>query len=260
MGLPTDPSAQPPAEDYPYPSNIALPPSRTNTFESPAESPSRPSTDAESQRELASRHRPKRSVDAREDRLTDSQVSPSRDRSRPNGKQSNRICAKCGGHLTGQFVRALGDTYHLECFTCHVCRFHNPSPISFTDPPRTAVKSSLPSSSLYPNNHRINTRCAKRTISADWICSATHVEAPSEAHTSLLWIENTTLNISPVPCVPQYLAPKIATMNTRAMSIVITIIQRSSPSAAMAVRRLSSSNLSKSFAMVRINTGTRNVT
>lgn len=37
---------------------------------------------------------------------------------RPSGQQ--RICGKCQRHLTGQFVRALGDTYHLECFTCHV--------------------------------------------------------------------------------------------------------------------------------------------
>lgn len=51
---------------------------------------------------------------------------------RPRGggrKQSGavkeqRMCGKCGTHLTGQFVRALGGTYHLECFTCHVsiCR------------------------------------------------------------------------------------------------------------------------------------------
>ncbi|EMC93599.1 hypothetical protein BAUCODRAFT_26850 [Baudoinia panamericana UAMH 10762] len=38
---------------------------------------------------------------------------------RPSGQQ--RICGKCQRHLTGQFVRALGDTYHLECFTCHDC-------------------------------------------------------------------------------------------------------------------------------------------
>jgi len=37
---------------------------------------------------------------------------------RPSGQQ--RTCGKCGQHLTGQFVRALGDTYHLECFTCRV--------------------------------------------------------------------------------------------------------------------------------------------
>ena len=35
-------------------------------------------------------------------------------------KRSGKICGKCGEGLTGQFVRALGDTFHLECFTCHV--------------------------------------------------------------------------------------------------------------------------------------------
>lgn len=37
-------------------------------------------------------------------------------------KRSGKICGKCGEGLTGQFVRALGGTYHLECFTCHVRR------------------------------------------------------------------------------------------------------------------------------------------
>ncbi|KAF2836332.1 RhoGAP-domain-containing protein [Patellaria atrata CBS 101060] len=37
---------------------------------------------------------------------------------RPSG---SRTCGKCSDSLTGQFVRALGDTYHLECFTCHDC-------------------------------------------------------------------------------------------------------------------------------------------
>ena len=32
-----------------------------------------------------------------------------------------RKCKKCSQELTGQFVRALGSTYHLECFVCHVC-------------------------------------------------------------------------------------------------------------------------------------------
>lgn len=39
----------------------------------------------------------------------------------PKPKRSGKICGKCGEGLTGQFVRALGGTYHLECFTCHVC-------------------------------------------------------------------------------------------------------------------------------------------
>jgi hypothetical protein len=37
-------------------------------------------------------------------------------------KKTGKICGKCGEGLTGQFVRALGDTFHLECFTCHVSR------------------------------------------------------------------------------------------------------------------------------------------
>ena len=50
-----------------------------------------------------------------------------RDRSRPNGRthakspgSSSRICKRCGEGLTGQFVRALGATFHLECFKCEV--------------------------------------------------------------------------------------------------------------------------------------------
>ena len=51
------------------------------------------------------------------------QDRPPRERSRPNGAsggKSNRACKKCDQPLTGQFVRALGGTYHLECFLCRV--------------------------------------------------------------------------------------------------------------------------------------------
>lgn len=34
--------------------------------------------------------------------------------------KSTRTCAKCQDPLTGQFVRALGGTYHLDCFKCRV--------------------------------------------------------------------------------------------------------------------------------------------
>ena len=47
----------------------------------------------------------------------DPRQRPKKER-RPSDKQ--RICGKCERHLTGQFVRALGGTYHLECFTCYV--------------------------------------------------------------------------------------------------------------------------------------------
>ena len=43
---------------------------------------------------------------------------------RPSGTaKEQRMCGKCGTHLTGQFVRALGGTFHLECFTCHVSSY-----------------------------------------------------------------------------------------------------------------------------------------
>jgi len=35
-------------------------------------------------------------------------------------KSHTRICQKCGSALTGQFVRALGGAYHLDCFKCRV--------------------------------------------------------------------------------------------------------------------------------------------
>lgn len=52
-----------------------------------------------------------------------------RDRSRTRtnrstgGKSSSgtlRVCRKCNEPLTGQFVRALGGTFHLDCFKCKV--------------------------------------------------------------------------------------------------------------------------------------------
>lgn len=52
--------------------------------------------------------------------------SNARDRSRANGRPHNkspgssRVCQKCTEPLTGQFVRALGGTFHLECFKCEV--------------------------------------------------------------------------------------------------------------------------------------------
>lgn len=54
--------------------------------------------------------------------------SAHRNHSRPGGGGSgtkspsgtSRICKKCGESLTGQFVRALGGTFHLECFRCEV--------------------------------------------------------------------------------------------------------------------------------------------
>lgn len=66
-------------------------------------------------------------VDGRNGRSRDTtQDLPVRERSRtnggPGGKSSGalRLCKKCGEQLTGQFVRALGGTFHLDCFRCRV--------------------------------------------------------------------------------------------------------------------------------------------
>ncbi|KAI4280523.1 MAG: hypothetical protein L6R38_004385 [Xanthoria sp. 2 TBL-2021] len=47
---------------------------------------------------------------------------PVRERSRTNGSNGpKRICDKCGDPLLGQFVRAMGGMFHLECFMCRDC-------------------------------------------------------------------------------------------------------------------------------------------
>jgi len=54
----------------------------------------------------------------------ESRRSGERNRSRPRGSRTTsgqvRTCKKCGESLTGQFVRALDGTFHLDCFKCRV--------------------------------------------------------------------------------------------------------------------------------------------
>ncbi|KAH6646451.1 hypothetical protein BKA67DRAFT_103965 [Truncatella angustata] len=55
---------------------------------------------------------------------TDLRKSAERNRSRGRGRTASgqlRICHKCGEPLTGQFVRALDGTFHLDCFKCRDC-------------------------------------------------------------------------------------------------------------------------------------------
>ncbi|XP_044714941.1 LIM domain-containing protein [Hirsutella rhossiliensis] len=56
---------------------------------------------------------------------TSPRKSEERNRSRQrNGRAASgqtRICNKCGEPLTGQFVRALDGTFHLDCFKCRDC-------------------------------------------------------------------------------------------------------------------------------------------
>ncbi|KAL8968932.1 MAG: hypothetical protein Q9197_004609 [Variospora fuerteventurae] len=55
------------------------------------------------------------------DRST-TQNMPIRERSRTNGNPGpKRVCGRCGEPLLGQFVRAMGGMFHLECFMCRDC-------------------------------------------------------------------------------------------------------------------------------------------
>ncbi|QSZ32649.1 hypothetical protein DSL72_002228 [Monilinia vaccinii-corymbosi] len=70
---------------------------------------------------------PANSVSGREGPLRDGNRRPSIERTRSRtrvgrtGSGSVRLCKKCGEPLTGQFVRALGGTFHLDCFRCRDC-------------------------------------------------------------------------------------------------------------------------------------------
>lgn len=54
----------------------------------------------------------------------ESRRSGEKNRSKPKGSRTAsgqaRVCKKCGEPLTGQFVRALDGTFHLDCFKCRV--------------------------------------------------------------------------------------------------------------------------------------------
>ncbi|KAL9010151.1 MAG: hypothetical protein Q9173_004884 [Seirophora scorigena] len=65
------------------------------------------------------------SVGGRHGRDRDQSVTqniPVRERSRTNGNPApKRVCGRCGEPLLGQFVRAMGGMFHLECFMCRDC-------------------------------------------------------------------------------------------------------------------------------------------
>ena len=118
------------------------------TSQYPPEANGRGSSDAQRQRFIGSGpgsnpvgngQMPPPSVDSRNGRPRDmTQNLPIRDLSRSNStpgdvpagtppaapvtKSAKRLCKKCGEPLTGQFVRALGGTFHLECFLCRVSK------------------------------------------------------------------------------------------------------------------------------------------
>lgn len=169
-----------------------------------------------------------------------------------------RICGKCGKHLTGQFVRALGDTYHLECFTCHVSISHLQATRS--DRARIAIRLSHPNSSQYPTSHQTSIHCARQITFGGLIYCATPVEVLCVALISQLSIASTTLNTSPAAYVQQCLAHTTPTTNTKVAYIVITTIRRNSLRNVMGARRPFSSSLWRSSAMAPISTGIQSAT
>lgn len=52
---------------------------------------------------------------------TNGEHNTSRSRNGRTASGNLRHCKKCGEVLTGQFVRALGGTFHLDCFRCQDC-------------------------------------------------------------------------------------------------------------------------------------------
>ncbi|CAJ2501780.1 Uu.00g046330.m01.CDS01 [Anthostomella pinea] len=58
---------------------------------------------------------------AHSDPRRSSERNRSRGRSGRTPSGTLRTCAKCGEPLTGQFVRALEGTFHLDCFKCRDC-------------------------------------------------------------------------------------------------------------------------------------------
>jgi len=82
------------------------------------------------------------------------------------------------------------------------------------------------------------TRFAKRIILDDWIYCVMPARVLCVDRTSLRWIANTILSISPVAYVLQYSVLRIPTTNTMPKSIAITTILQNSQRDVKDVRRL----------------------
>ncbi|KAL4885207.1 hypothetical protein BJY04DRAFT_144733 [Aspergillus karnatakaensis] len=97
-------------------------------FDSPRTRTWNQSPDGRTGRRLDSNPPDSRDPTTPQDRTNYWETSAPLDRTRPNGRphtkspgSTSRICKKCSEPLTGQFVRALQATYHLECFKCEDC-------------------------------------------------------------------------------------------------------------------------------------------
>ena len=188
--------------------------------------------------------------------------SRSRQRGKGMGKSSSgqiRICKMCGETLEGQFVRALGGTFHLGCFKCRVSAMKCVGIDGMLTIRRIVARSLLRSFSPLTTKRELgNTRSVRQIIFAGWICFVMLVAGHFVDPTSQRWNANTILSISHVLFVPRSLERKTATMNMRTKSTAIIITQHSSPKDAMAARLPYSSNSSRYSGMERINIGIQN--
>ena len=129
-----------PSDDSPHPESTAQPSSRSYALPSRyAEPTSQPYVNGRNNQDIPNSSINERqhdfgarqSSDSRSGRpreADETRNKSSRSRSRTNGNAAHkspsgqlRTCKKCGEGLTGQFVRALGGTFHLDCFKCTDC-------------------------------------------------------------------------------------------------------------------------------------------
>lgn len=122
--------------------------------------------------------------------------SRSRQRGKGMGKSSSgqiRICKMCGEPLEGQFVRALGGTFHLGCFKCRVSAKKCVNVHEMLTIHRIVARSLLRNFSPSTTKQELgNIRSVRQIISADWTCfvmlAAGHFADPISRH----WNVNTT--------------------------------------------------------------------
>lgn len=178
--------------------------------------------------------------------------APDRDRSRTNGSVggrsasgATRLCRKCREPLTGQFVRALGGTFHLDCFSCQVSSIRD----IFSDHPRngrvltaigrTAARSWLQSSFPLKTRRMEGSSPYVRLItSVASIYCASNVVALSEDRILPRSNENTISSILPAQCAPPCSGRRIAITSTRERCTAIIITRHNSPKGVMAVKQL----------------------
>lgn len=188
--------------------------------------------------------------------------SRSRQRGKGMGKSSSgqiRICKLCGEPLEGQFVRALGGTFHLGCFKCRVSAKKYVNTDGMLTPRRIVARSLLRNFSPSTTKQELgNIRSVRQTISADWTCFVMLAAGRFVDPTSRRWSANIISSISHVLFVQPSLERKTATMNMKTKSTATITIQHSSPKDAMAARLPYLSNSSKYSGMERTNTGIQN--